>query len=126
MQVRGSKNVDRYGPEMEQKHVAGLHERSLSLNLPGKMRGFLATTLVLGALGSATAAHASALTVDESVRLARSETIIREQTFESGNHRYVGGITYTVMDATPLEVAAIIDNVDALRRVLPRTKRARI
>ena len=45
---------------------------------------------------------------------------------QGGDHRWIGGITYTVMDASAAEVAAVIDNVESLRRVLPRTKRARV
>lgn len=67
-----------------------------------------------------------ALSAAESARLNRRETVIREHTMERGDHRYVGGVTYTVVDASPAEVAAIFDNVESLRRVLPRTKHARV
>ena len=84
-----------------------------------------AESLVSGA-ESAAEARKHALSTEESARLARGETVIREQTLERGDHRYVGGITYTVVDASSAEVAAIFDNVELLRRVLPRTKRARV
>jgi hypothetical protein len=90
------------------------------------MRRFIALVTFVSALGAATVARADTLTVDESARLARRETVIREQTLERGERRYVGGITYTVMDGSAAEVANIIDNVESLRRVLPRTKRARV
>lgn len=90
------------------------------------MRRLLATCFVVSALGTTTAARADGLTPDESARLARRETVIREHTIERGDRRWIGGITYTVMDASAAEVAALIDDVDSLSRVLPRTKRARI
>jgi hypothetical protein len=89
------------------------------------LRCLLAACAFVCALGATNVARADRLTNDETARLARRETIIREQTFERGEHRYIGGITYTVMDASAAEVAAVIDNVESLRRVLPRTKRAR-
>ena len=90
------------------------------------MRRLLAIFAFAGALGATTAARADALSPEESARLARRETVIREQTLERGDHRWIGGITYTVMDASAAEVAAVIDNVESLRRVLPRPKRARV
>jgi hypothetical protein len=92
------------------------------------MRRFL--TLTLGFAGAVAVrepeARADTLTEDESARLALHETIIRQHTVERGEHRYVGGITYTVLDASTAEVAAVLDSVESLRRVLPRTKRARL
>ena len=90
------------------------------------MRRLLASLAFACALGATTAARADSLRPDESARLARGETVIREQTLERGDHRWVGGITYTVMDGSAAEVAAVIDNVESLRRVLPKTKRARV
>ncbi|MDF2696942.1 MAG: hypothetical protein K0S65_5325 [Labilithrix sp.] len=92
------------------------------------MRRLLAPLTVSVALGvsATTSARADSLTADESARLARRETVIREHTIERGDHRWIGGVTYTVMDASAAEVAAVIDNVESLSRVLPRTKRARL
>jgi len=91
------------------------------------MRRLLATLAFVSAYGATTtAARAEALSPEELARLARRETVIREQTIERGDHRWIGGITYTVMDASAAEVAAVVDNVESLRRVLPRTKRARV
>lgn len=77
-------------------------------------------------LGGASLAHADTLSPSESARLDRRETVIREHTIERGDHRWIGGVTYTVVDASASEVAAIFDNVEALGRVLPRTKSARV
>lgn len=77
-------------------------------------------------LGMTSRALAEGLSRDERARLERRETVIREQTFERGDRRYVGGITYTLLDAPVSEVAAIIDNPGSLRRVLPKTKTASV
>jgi hypothetical protein len=92
----------------------------------------LVCTVGVGAATSARAAESGppdrthALSVEETARLSRRETVIREHTLERGDHRYIGGITYTVVDASSAEIGAIFDNVESLRRVLPRTKRARV
>ena len=86
----------------------------------------LAVLGVLAVVSLAPAARADALSEQESIRLARGETVIREHTWEPGRSaRFVGGVTYTVVDAAPAEIGAMFDDVDAYRRVLPRTKRAR-
>lgn len=103
-----------------------LHRPRGFFNLPRTMRIFLACIAFVSALSAATAARASGLTLDETARLARRETVIREKTLERGERRWVGGITYTVVDASPAEITSILDNVDSLKRVLPRTKRARL
>ncbi len=90
------------------------------------MRRLLASLVVVGASCATMSARADGLTPDERARLGRRETVIREQTIERGDHRWIGGITYTLMDASAAEVAAVIDNVESLSRVLPRTKRARV
>ncbi len=86
----------------------------------------LAVLGVLAMVSLAPAARADALSEQESIRLTRGETVIREHTWEPGRSaRFVGGVTYTVVDAAPAEIGAMFDDVDAYRRVLPRTKRAR-
>lgn len=91
------------------------------------MRAALAAlALVTSTLGSVSVAHADRLRPEESARLDRGETVIRERTMERGERRYVGGLTYTVVDATAAEIASMLDDVDSLRRMLPRTKRARV
>lgn len=90
------------------------------------MRRLLAALVAFAALVAPAAARADGLSDAEMARLSRRETVIREQTLERGDRRYVGGVTYTLLDAPATEVAALIDNPESLRRVLPRTKTARI
>src|SRR4051812_38222851 len=112
--------------------------------LRSRMRAVAATCLVLGTTlalplctgcGGARAeaaepVHAgelaAALSPEEAARVARGETVIRQQTLERGDRRYVGGVTYTVVDATTAEVIAVLDDVSSYKHVLPRTKRARL
>jgi hypothetical protein len=85
----------------------------------------LASIVVVGlGLLAAAPAHADGLGADETARLLRGETITREQTLERGTTRFVGGITYTVLDATPEELSDLFDDVSAYARVLPKTKTA--
>jgi hypothetical protein len=93
------------------------------------MRWLVVTSTILVALCApmiSGEARAGTLTPDEVARLDRRETVIREHTLARGDHRWIGGITYTVMDASASEVSAVIDDVGALGRILPRTKNARL
>jgi ribosome-associated toxin RatA of RatAB toxin-antitoxin module len=95
---------------------------------------FLATVAIVGLVGAFAAVPATAraqertaehaLTPDDTARLLRGETITREQTLERGTARYVGGVTYTLLDATPEEVSDLLDDVASYARVLPKTKTA--
>lgn len=89
-------------------------------------RVFAAFVFVTGLLAGseARAENNGPLTRGEQTRLDRHETVTREQTLERGDRRYIGGVTYTVIDAAPSEVAALLDDAEMLRRVLPRTKAA--
>jgi hypothetical protein len=109
--------------------VVGLRVRPPPFNLRRIVslpRVLVAALVALALAVGASDAHAERLTAGESSRLARGETVIREQTWEQGDRRYVGGLTYTVLQASAAEITSILDDVDAYRRVLPRTKRARL
>ena len=74
----------------------------------------------VGRAGQASAAD------DATTRLDRGETVVIDQTLESKGHRYVGGVTYTIIDATPGELLGLFEDVSAYKQVLPRTKQARL
>jgi hypothetical protein len=85
--------------------------------------------LVAGACAAGRAradALASRLPEGETARLLQGETVTRERTLEHGAARYVGGVTYTLVDATPDEIDALLDDMRAYQKVLPRTKQARL
>lgn len=70
------------------------------------------------------AARADGLSPSENALLASGGTVVREQTVEDDDHRLVGGVTYTIVEATPEELGATFDDVDAYEKLLPRTKSA--
>jgi hypothetical protein len=81
------------------------------------------------ALGLALAANSQAARADglgatETSRLMRGETVSRSQELVRGSRRYVGGITYTIVDASPDDLAAVLGDMNAWRRFLPRTRNA--
>jgi hypothetical protein len=90
-------------------------------------KAFLPALLALGLIAHAPAARADRLTSLESEKLGRGETVIRENTWEPGySARYIGGVTYTMVDATTAETTGILEDVSTFRRVLPRTKRVKL
>ena len=72
---------------------------------------------------TASPALADGLTAPEQVRLARGEPVSRPQVSSSGERRrYVGGVTYEIVDATPRDLGAVLDDVTTWRRILPSTR----
>ncbi len=70
------------------------------------------------------AARADGLSTAEAERLVRGDTVTRPQTLERGEHRYIGGVTYTVVDAGADDLASILDDVKSWQRFLPKTRDA--
>src|SRR5579859_6204325 len=66
------------------------------------------------------------LDASDTARLERGETLTFDQAVEKGGRRYVGGVTYTVIDASPVELETLFQDVQAYTHVLPRTKRAKL
>jgi len=93
-----------------------------------RLRSLIAAALLgLGLTALAPAARADALSATESTRLARGETVIREHNWAPGESaRYIGGLTYTIVDASAAEVSSLLEDINAYRRVLPRTKRVKL
>lgn len=58
-------------------------------------------------------------------RLARGDTLAFEKTLESDGHRYVGGVTYTLVEASEAQMARLFEDVTSYAQVLPRTLSAR-
>jgi hypothetical protein len=88
---------------------------------------FLTSTLAaLSTLAAATSAAADPLTPDDMARLAHGETLIFEKTVVNDSHRYIGGITYTIVEASPDELGALLEDTEAYRELLPKTKGARL
>lgn len=90
-----------------------------------KVLGSVIVACALVLMGGSGRASADTLTPSETSRLERGETVIRAQTIDRGDQRYVGGVTYTVLEASAAEISALFDDVSAYRHVLPKTKGAR-
>jgi hypothetical protein len=82
-------------------------------------------TLVLG-LAAANAARAGSLTLNERAWLEEGATISRPVTIDEGERRLVGGVTYTVLDASIAELNPLFDDENAYKELLPRTLDARL
>jgi hypothetical protein len=89
------------------------------------MRVPLAATAVLALGLASSSAHADGLAADETSRLLRGQTVARPQEMHRGGRRYVGGVTYTIVDSTPGELGSVLDDIGAWRRFLPKTRDAR-
>ena len=70
-------------------------------------------------------ARADGLSRGEMRRLLRGESVERAQSLSRGNRRYVGGLSYLIVDARIDGLAPILSNVDTWRRILPSTQSAR-
>jgi hypothetical protein len=91
------------------------------------MRRLLASlVLAVALLGSSGAARGETFTVAETARLARGETVARPQKLVLRGGHYVGGVTYTILDATPADLDALLGDVSSYRHILPYTKDARL
>jgi len=86
---------------------------------------FACAAIVAACALAAPGARAEVLDAAEQARLAQGQSIVREQTYENDERRFVGGLTYTVIEATPEELFTLFDDVAAWRNVLPKTKSAR-
>jgi hypothetical protein len=90
------------------------------------MRSLLVTVTTLAtALAASSSAAADGLSAKEGDRLMSGGTVTRVQGLERGERRYVGGVTYTIVDAPANELAALLDDIPGWRRFLPKTRAAR-
>ncbi len=78
------------------------------------------------ALGMPRSARADGLSTEETSRLEHGETIVRERTIEGDERRFVGGVTYTIVEGTVQDLTSLFEDVSAYQRLLPKTKRARL
>ncbi len=67
-------------------------------------------------------AFADTLSAAEIDRLSRGETVIRPETLNVDGRRYVGGVTYTVLESSGDELLSLVDHESTYLEVLPRTK----
>jgi hypothetical protein len=90
------------------------------------MRSRSVAVAALAAVWVASAsARADGLSAAEANQLTSGGTVARTQALQRSDQRYVGGVTYTILDARAGELAALLDDVDGWRRFLPKTRNAR-
>ncbi len=71
------------------------------------------------------AATASDSLAEDQARLEQGQTVSYPQTLMRHGRRYIGGLTYTVVDASIGELTGLFDDASAYRQVLPHTRDAR-
>src|SRR5262249_34830956 len=82
--------------------------------------------LALSALAVAGPLHAGGeLTESEAAALESGRLVVREENVERAGHRYIGGVSYILIDAAPERVSAALDDVRAYRQMLPATRSVR-
>ncbi len=94
----------------------------------GSLRGcLLALVLALPVSAAAEPEVASrTLSAGERARLEAGGMVARSLRFHEGRGRYVGGVSYQVVDAKPEAVLAALSDVTNWPNALPRTKSARL
>jgi hypothetical protein len=68
--------------------------------------------------------RADGLSADETDRLLRGDCVARTQDLRRGMRRYVGGVAYKIIDASPEDLAALLDDVNRWGLFLPKTRDA--
>jgi hypothetical protein len=69
--------------------------------------------------------YANGLSPFEANRLDHGGLVSRSQALVRGERKYVGGITYAVLDARADDIAAVINDVADWSRIFPRTQNTR-
>jgi hypothetical protein len=66
------------------------------------------------------------ITDAETAALEAGRPVVREENFERAGHHYIGGVSYIVIDASPGQVTAALDDVRTYRQILPNTRSVRL
>jgi hypothetical protein len=61
----------------------------------------------------------------EIARLTAGQPVVREDTIERGGRRYIGGVSYVLINAAPEQVTGVLESVRTYRQILPRTRSLR-
>ena len=83
-----------------------------------------AVPVVASLLLAGASARADRLSVPETDRLLRGDCVARTQDLRRGMRRYVGGVAYKIIDASPEDLAALLDDVNRWGLFLPKTRDA--
>jgi hypothetical protein len=89
--------------------------------VPSRLFGLAAAALFVL---TGNVARADGLSLAETEHLLRGDTVARAQQMQRAEHRFVGGVTYTILDARIDDLASLLDDVRSWRRFLPKTRDA--
>ncbi|MGD0678302.1 MAG: SRPBCC family protein [Polyangiaceae bacterium] len=81
--------------------------------------------MLIAVMLSGSTARPDTLSYRESDRLLHGETVVRPQLLRRGERRYVGGVAYAIVDASPEDLEMLLSKPEVWRRLLPRTRSAR-
>src|SRR3954453_5750714 len=70
-------------------------------------------------------ATSAELSEAEVAELYAGHAVVREETVQRQGRRYIGGVSYILVDSPPAEVMAVLDDVNAYRHILPKTRSVR-
>ncbi|HMI83205.1 MAG TPA: SRPBCC family protein [Polyangiaceae bacterium] len=70
-------------------------------------------------------AGGSELTEAEIARLETGQMVVRPENVERAGRRYIGGVSYIMIDAPAEHVIDVLDDVRTYRHILPRTRSVR-
>jgi carbon monoxide dehydrogenase subunit G len=74
---------------------------------------------------SVASATGTELTEAEIADLDAGRMVVRSENIERGGRRYIGGVSYIMIDAPAAQVMAVLDDVRTYRDILPRTRSVR-
>jgi len=96
----------------------------MALLAPGKLRLWAMVVAVVAATSVASAAG-SELSEAEIQDLQAGRMVSRPEDVDRGGRRYIGGVSYIMIDASAEQVLAVLDDVRTYRAILPRTRSVR-
>lgn len=85
----------------------------------------LASAWIVMTAASLVHAYDPALSQEEIARLERGEVVTHPDTLEQDGRRWIGGVSFAIIDAPTSEVGDVLDNVDSYREILPRVRELR-
>lgn len=100
--------------------------KQAAIRMPGTVaiRWIVAWALAWLVLTATRLVHAydPTLTQEEIARLERGELVTRPDTLEQEGRRWVGGVSFAIVDAPPSQVGDVLENVDSYWEILPRVR----
>jgi hypothetical protein len=89
------------------------------------VRPFTLAVVALLTLLGAPASRAEGLSGAERLRLLHGDSVARNQALHIGERKYVGGVSYVILDEAVENVSRLLADVDVWKRLLPQTRSAK-